>query len=102
METMKEESIKALGGNPVEVDLETGDVNLLAPRILHKGVYTLYEKPDGTLRVQYRRTDRETDDSLEIPGFMLALAGELSSGKLNPMQAFAKIGAAMRKGSKVG
>jgi hypothetical protein len=73
-----------------------------APHILHKGVYTLYEKPDGTLRVQYRRSDKDEDDHLEIPGFMLALAKELSSGNLNPMQAFTKITAAMRKGNKVG
>jgi hypothetical protein len=71
------------------------------PKILHKGVYTLYEKPDGTLRVQYRRSDKDEDDYLEVPGFMLALAKELSSGSLNPMQAFAKITAAMRKGNKV-
>jgi hypothetical protein len=59
----------------------------LAPRILHKGVYTLYEKPDGTLRIQYRRTDREEDDYLEIPGPILRLAKAASEGKLNPLEA---------------
>lgn len=60
---------------------------LLAPRILHKGVYTLYEKSDGTLRIQYRRTDRDEDDFMEIPGAILRLAKLASEGKLSPMQA---------------
>lgn len=58
-----------------------------APRILHKGVYSLYEKPDGTLRIQYRRTDRDEDDFMEIPGAILRLAKLASEGKLSPMQA---------------
>lgn len=59
----------------------------IAPRILHKGVYTLYEKPDGTLRIQYRRSDRDEDDFMEIPGAILRLAKLASEGKLSPMQA---------------
>jgi len=59
----------------------------LTPRVLHKGVYTLYEKPDGTLRIQYRRTDREEDDFMEIPGAILRLAKAASEGKLNPLEA---------------
>ena len=58
-----------------------------APRILHKGVYTLYEKPDGTLRIQYRRTDREEDDFMEIPGGILRIAQSLGEGKINPLTA---------------
>lgn len=67
---------------------------MLAPKVLHKGVYTLYEKSDGTLRIQYRRTDREEDDYIEIPGAILRMAKLASEGKLNPMQAFK----AMRNG----
>lgn len=58
-----------------------------APRILHKGVYSLYEKSDGTLRIQYRRTDREEDDYIEIPGPILRLAKLASEGKMNPIEA---------------
>lgn len=58
-----------------------------APRILHKGVYSLYEKSDGTLRIQYRRTDREEDDFIEIPGPILRLAKLASEGKMNPIEA---------------
>ncbi len=58
-----------------------------APRILHKGVYSLYEKPDGTLRIQYRRTDRDEDDFIEIPGPILRLAKLASEGKMNPIEA---------------
>ena len=74
---------------------ETGDiVAALTPRVLHKGVYTLYEKSDGTLRIQYRRTDREEDDFIEIPGPILRLAKAASEGKLNPLEAIK----AMRSG----
>lgn len=60
---------------------------MLAPKVLHKGVYTLYEKSDGTLRIQYRRTDREEDDYIEIPGPILRLAKLASEGKMNPIEA---------------
>ena len=74
---------------------ELEDATLInAPRVLHKGVYTLYEKPDGTLRIQYRRTDREQDDFMEIPGAILRLAKAASEGKLSPMEAIK----AMRNG----
>lgn len=57
------------------------------PRILHRGAYTLYEKPDGTLRIQYRRTDKDEDDFMEIPGGILRMAKLASEGKLNPLKA---------------
>ena len=52
------------------------------PHIVHKGVYTLWEKPDGTLRIQYRRDDSDHDDSQEIPGALLRLAQAASEGKI--------------------
>ncbi len=61
------------------------------PRILHKGVYTLYEKPDGTLRIQYRRSDKDEDDFMELPGALLRMAKQMSEGKLNPLKAIAAI-----------
>ena len=57
------------------------------PVILHQGRYRVYEKPDGTLRIQYRRDDRDTDDFLEIPGQAIRMAKAMSEGKLNPLQA---------------
>lgn len=68
-----------------------------APRILHEGKYRLYEKSDGTLRVQYRRTDRDEDDYLEIPGPVLRMAKAVSEGNLNPLQALK----ALRNGATV-
>ncbi len=62
-----------------------------SPHILHEGKYRLYQKPDGTLRVQYRRDDKDEDDFMEVPGWMLKLAEGLSNGSLNPLQAFNQV-----------
>lgn len=64
------------------------------PVILHEGRYRLYQKPDGTIRVQYRRDDSDEDDSLEIPGFILRMAEAMSEGKISPLKALS----AMRSG----
>lgn len=56
------------------------------PRVVHQGRYRLYEKADGTLRIQYRRDDADEDDHFELPGFMLELAKSAAEGKMNPMQ----------------
>lgn len=73
----------------------------IAPRILHKGVYSLYEKPDGTLRIQYRRTDRDEDDFIEIPGPILRLAKLASEGKMNPIEAVKALRAGNIDGAKL-
>lgn len=59
----------------------------IAPHIVHKGVYTLWEKPDGTLRIQYRRDGADKDDFMEIPGGILRIAQSLGEGKINPLTA---------------
>jgi hypothetical protein len=61
------------------------------PIILHQGRYRLYEKPDGTIRIQYRRDDKDTDDYMEIPGEAVALARGASEGKLSPMDMMAAV-----------
>lgn len=61
--------------------------NPAAPKIIHKGVYTLWEKRDGTLRIQYRRDDRDEDDFMEIPGAILRMAQMVGEGKMNPLAA---------------
>lgn len=63
----------------------TPEINPNTPQIVHKGVYTLWRKPDGTLRIQYRRHDSDTDDFFELPGAMVALAQAASEGKMSPM-----------------
>lgn len=81
---------------------ETGNIVAdLTPRILHKGVYTLYEKSDGTLRIQYRRTDKNEDDFIEIPGPILRLAKAASEGKLNPLEAIKAMRAGEFNGAKL-
>jgi hypothetical protein len=74
---VKKESLEALGAVPI---------TLTVPTVVHQGKYRLYEKPDGTLRVQYQRDDRDEEDYFELPGPMVALAKAASEGKLNPMQ----------------
>jgi hypothetical protein len=61
------------------------------PHIVHRGVYTLWEKPDGTLRIQYRRDDRDEDDFMEIPGGILRVAQMVGEGKMNPLTALKAI-----------
>jgi hypothetical protein len=56
------------------------------PKVLHQGRYRLYEKPDGSLRIQYRRDDREEDDFLEIPGAVIRMAKAASEGKMSPLE----------------
>jgi hypothetical protein len=56
------------------------------PVVVHKGVYTLWEKPDGTLRVQYRRDDKDADDFVEMPGAMIRMFKAAQEGKMNPME----------------
>jgi hypothetical protein len=80
---MKKSSIEALGAIPVEVEIITENA---APVVVHQGVYTLWQKPDGTLRVQYRRDDKEEDDWFELPGMMIKMAKAASEGKMNPME----------------
>jgi hypothetical protein len=94
---MKRESLEALGAVPARPDeLPPGLLEDLAadgimaykipaaPRVIHEGRYRLYEKPDGTLRIQYQRTDRDTEDFFEIPGEFIALARAAAEGKLSP------------------
>lgn len=56
------------------------------PVILHEGRYRLYEKPDGTLRVQYKRDDAEEEEWVEIPGIMVKMTRGMQDGSLSPMQ----------------
>lgn len=56
------------------------------PIILHEGRYRLYEKPDGTLRIQYKRDDAEEEEWAEIPGVMVKLTRGMQDGSLSPMQ----------------
>jgi hypothetical protein len=54
------------------------------PTVIHQGRYRLYEKPDGGLRLQYRRDDKEEDDFFEIPGMMVRLLNRAQSGSMSP------------------
>jgi len=61
------------------------------PVILHEGRYRLYEKSDGTIRIQYKRDGSETEDFMEIPGGFLMLAKAASEGKLSPTQMIGEV-----------
>lgn len=56
------------------------------PVILHEGRYRLYEKPDGTLRIQYKRDDAVEEEWAEIPGVMVKLTKAMQDGTMSPMQ----------------
>jgi hypothetical protein len=66
-------------------DIESVEVVDNVPHVIHKGVYTLWEKPDGSLRIQYHRDDKEEEDFFELPGAMVKLAKAAEQGKMNPM-----------------
>jgi len=84
---MKAESLETLGAMPVEITADGEVIPVAIPHVIHKGVYTLWEKPDGTLRIQYRRDDRDEDDFMEIPGAILRVAQMVGEGKMNPLTA---------------
>jgi hypothetical protein len=110
---MKPESIKALGGVPARPeDLPEGLLEDLKadgiiaykipgpamPKVVHQGKYRLYEKPDGGLRIQYKRDDKETEDFLELPGAMVALAKAAGEGKIGPMEMMKSVMGFMKNG----
>jgi hypothetical protein len=66
-----------------EVEISDG-IEQVMPIIVHKGVYTLWKKPDGTLRVQYHRDDKDEEDFFELPGAVVALTESFASGKMSP------------------
>jgi len=61
------------------------------PSVIHQGRYRLYQNPDGGMRIQYRRDDKDTDDFIEVPGEMVRLSQAMSEGTMSPME-FIKAG----------
>jgi hypothetical protein len=72
-------------------EIETVEVVDNAPQVVHKGVYTLWKKPDGTLRVQYHRDDKEEEDFFELPGAVVAMTEKFSQGNMNPAEMFKEV-----------
>lgn len=86
------------GGNEGQSSVtDTEITNIVAPVILHEGRYRLYENPDGSLRIQYRRDDKDEDDFVELPGAMIRLAKMASEGNMSFPQ-FIKEAARLRNG----
>jgi hypothetical protein len=67
--------------NEIEVEITTS-----VPVVVHEGRYRLYRKPDGGMRVQYKRDDREEEDFFEMPGEAMQLAEGMATGKLSAVQ----------------
>lgn len=77
---MKKESLEILGAKEIIVmPPET-------PRILHEGRYRLYENPDGGMRIQYRRDDKDADDFVQLPGPIIALGKAAAEGSMSPIE----------------
>ncbi len=66
------------------------------PRVIHEGCYRLYEKPDGSMRVQYKRSDRNEEDFLEIPAAFTRLARMGANGDLSMMDIMKEMMTMMR------
>jgi|HubBroStandDraft_2_1064218.scaffolds.fasta_scaffold954694_2 hypothetical protein len=69
------------------------------PEVVHKGVYTLWQNPDGGLRIQYRRDDKEQDDFFQLPGAMVRMAKAASEGNMNPIEMIKEVTKMMMNGS---
>jgi hypothetical protein len=72
------------------------EVATTGPKVIHQGRYRLYEKPDGGLRLQYKRDDKDEEDYLEIPGMMVRLLNRAQQGDMSPME-FMREAMRMRK-----
>jgi hypothetical protein len=67
------------------------------PVIVHEGRYRLYQKPDGTMRIQYKRDDKDAEDFLEISGKLVALAEKMDKG-MSPMDMMKEVTQLMMSG----
>ena len=65
---------------------EAQEIVPAAPSVVHEGRYRLYQKPDGGLRLQYKRDDKDTEDFIEIPGMMVRLLNRAQEGNMSPME----------------
>lgn len=77
----------------ITADMVLSDV----PQIVHSGVYTLWRKPDGTLRVQYRAAGEAADGWFEMPADMVRLYDAAMSGKMKPAELLRASMAMIRK-----
>jgi hypothetical protein len=55
------------------------------PVVLHQGRYRLYQKPDGGLRLQYKRDDSDAEDHIELPGVLVRLLNKAQQEDMSPM-----------------
>jgi hypothetical protein len=82
-------------GNSDKVEItdfhEDGSVDVLVTRaevpainvpvVIHEGRYRLYRKPDGGLRLQYKRDDKDTEDFFELPAQLVKLLDRMQEGE---------------------
>jgi hypothetical protein len=71
-----------------------------APKLLHKGVYSAYETPDGGIHIAFLREGNaeEHTEHMEFPGQLLKLAEMASEGKLTPGQMMKTMGGMFKRG----
>ena len=69
-----------------EIEVVKGEIVPNVPRILHEGRYRLYENPDGGMRIQYRRDDKDEDDFVQLPGPIIALGKAAAEGNMSPIE----------------
>lgn len=69
-----------------EIKIVEAEVIPNVPVIVHEGRYRLYQNPDGGMRIQYRRDDKEEDDFVQMPGPVVALAKAAAEGNMSPIE----------------
>jgi hypothetical protein len=74
----------------------SSELEIAVPKIVHEGRYRLYENPDGGLRIQYRRDDKEEDDFVQLPGPIVALGKAAAEGNMSPVELMRRMMSLMR------
>lgn len=69
-----------------DVAVVDAEIVSAVPVIVHEGRYRLYQNPDGGLRIQYRRDDKDEDDFVQMPGPVVALAKAAGEGNISPVE----------------
>lgn len=61
------------------------------PVIIGQGRYRLYQKPNGSMRIQFREDSANEDAHFEFPAALMELARDAAEGKLSPAQMMKRV-----------
>jgi len=53
------------------------------PKVIHQGIYRLYERSDGGMHLVYLRDGAEKEDHMDLPAGMIRLSKAMSEGTMS-------------------